>query len=169
LSFDSPRSRRSTGWRRSWPKGLSGWLRPVGRKIAVRGRIVKILISHSEPISSSVDHCHPSRFFIGNRPTVQSTIYSYRLVSSLSVVAINNAFVSAQGPPQPQLDRDLVANSRGVAGACPTARGTLQWHNEFPRLEETTGRWTSPDNFAQRDNAQRIPSSLVATNVRQRE
>jgi hypothetical protein len=30
---------------------------------------------------------------------VQSTIYGNRLVRSLSVVTVNNAFVSAQGPP----------------------------------------------------------------------
>ena len=35
--------------------------------------IVKILILHSEPISSSIDHCHPSCVSIGKRPTVQST------------------------------------------------------------------------------------------------
>jgi hypothetical protein len=57
-------------------------------------RIVKISISHSEPISLSIGHCHASRFSIGNQPT----IYSNRLVSSLLVVVINKAFVSAQGP-----------------------------------------------------------------------
>jgi hypothetical protein len=49
---------------------------------------------------------------------VQSTIYSNRLVSSLSVVAINNALVSAQWPPSRNLiaiGRDSVANSRGVS------------------------------------------------------
>jgi hypothetical protein len=82
------------------------------------------------------------------------------------------AFVSAQGPPQPQpIDRQLTRRLGGSsAGARPTARDTPQLcHNEFSRLEETTGRWTSPDDFAQCDNTQRIPSSLVARNVRQRE
>ena len=53
-----------------------------------------------------------------NRPTVRSAIHSNRLVSSLSVVAIKNAFVSAQCPPSHNLiaiDRDLVANSRGLS------------------------------------------------------
>ena len=48
---------------------------------------------------------------------VRSTIYSNRLVSSLSVAAINNALVSAQWPPSRNLialDRDSVANSRDV-------------------------------------------------------
>jgi hypothetical protein len=54
----------------------------------------------------------------GNRLTVQATIYSNRLVSSLSAVAINNAFASAQMQPSHNLmaiDRDLLANSRGVS------------------------------------------------------
>jgi hypothetical protein len=33
-------------------------------------RTVKILISHTEPISSSIDHCHPSCFSLVNPPTV---------------------------------------------------------------------------------------------------
>ena len=54
-------------------------------------------------------------------------------------------------------------------GAHPTARDTLQLcHNEFPCLEGRTGDWTSPDDFALRDNAQRIPLSLVVRKVRQR-
>ena len=67
--------------------------------------------------SSSIDHCHRSFFSIGNRRIVQSTIYSNRLVSSLSLVAINNALVLAQWPPSRNLialDRDSVANSRDV-------------------------------------------------------
>ena len=47
-----------------------------------------------------------------------STIHSNRLVSSLSVVAIKDALVSAQWPLSHNLiatDRDLVANSRGVS------------------------------------------------------
>jgi hypothetical protein len=54
----------------------------------------------------------------GNRLTVPATIYSNRLVSSLSVVAINNAFASAQMQPSHNLmaiDRDLLAHSRGVS------------------------------------------------------
>jgi hypothetical protein len=89
------------------------------------------LLSHTESISSSIDHCHPSRFFIGNRSTAQSTIYSNRLVSSLSVVAINNAF--AQGPPQlkphsyrPGFGCQLTQRLGGSnAGAHRTARDTL--------------------------------------------
>jgi hypothetical protein len=53
-----------------------------------------------------------------NRPTVRSAIHSNRLVSSLSVVAIKDALVSAQWPLSHNLiatDRDLVANSRGVS------------------------------------------------------
>ena len=50
---------------------------------------------------------------------MQSTVYTNRLISSLSVVDINNAFVSAQGPPKPQnlipIDGDLVVNSRSVS------------------------------------------------------
>ena len=68
-----------------------------------------------EPISSSLDHRHPSRFFIRNGPTA-STIHSKRLVSSLSAVAISTAF--AQGCPSHNLmavDQDLVTNSRGVS------------------------------------------------------
>ena len=51
-------------------------------------------------------------------PTVQSTIYTNRLISSLSVAAIDNAFVSAHGLPSHNLiaiDLDLVVNSRGVS------------------------------------------------------
>jgi hypothetical protein len=52
------------------------------------------------------------------RPSAQSTIDSNRLVSSLSVVAINNALVSVRWPPTHNLiaiDRDLGVNSRGVS------------------------------------------------------
>jgi hypothetical protein len=72
---------------------------------------------------------------------VQSTIYSNRLVSSLSVVAINNALVSAQWAAQPQphsnrprLGCQLTRRLGGSnAGARPTARDTLQLcHNKFP-------------------------------------
>ena len=81
----------------------------------VRTRIVKILISHSEPISSSIDQRRPSRFFIRNRPTA-STIYGNRLVSSLSVVAINNAFAQRLPQPQPHSYRPRLGHhSRGVS------------------------------------------------------
>ena len=48
---------------------------------------------------------------------MQSTIYTDRLISSLSVVAINNTFVRGKGRPSYNLiaiDRDLVVNSRSV-------------------------------------------------------
>jgi hypothetical protein len=73
-------------------------------------------------------------------PTVQPTIYSNRLVSSLSVVVTNNAFASAQGPlkrssyqphrdPGRQLTRPLGGST---AEARPTARDTLRLcHNEL--------------------------------------
>ena len=49
---------------------------------------------------------------------MQSAIYPDRLVTSLSVAAINNPFVSARSRPSHNLiaaDRDLVVNSRGVS------------------------------------------------------
>jgi hypothetical protein len=49
-------------------------------------------------VSRYIDRRHHSCLSLTNWPTVQSTIYSGRLVGSLSGVAIDNAFVSAQAP-----------------------------------------------------------------------
>jgi hypothetical protein len=76
-------------------------------------------------------------------PTVQSTTYTNRLISSLSVAvaAIDNAFVSAHGLPShnliaidPRFGRQITRRlGDSNAGARPTARDTLQLcHNEFP-------------------------------------
>jgi hypothetical protein len=82
-------------------------------------------------------HASPSK--IG--PTLQSTIYANWLISSLSVVAINKAFVSAHGLPShnliaidPRFGRQITRRlGDSNAGARPTARDTLQLcHNEFP-------------------------------------
>jgi hypothetical protein len=89
---------------------------PRGFDSACLSRIVKILISHSEPISSSIDPGHPSRFFIVNRPTAQSTTY---VVTGLSVRCQSPSTThSRRGRPSHNLvaiDRDLVVNSRGVS------------------------------------------------------
>jgi hypothetical protein len=74
-------------------------------------------------------------------PTVQSTTYTNRLISSLSVAAIDNAFVSAHGLPShnliaidPRFGRQLTRHlDDSSVGARPTARDTLQlYHNELP-------------------------------------
>jgi hypothetical protein len=66
---------------------------------------------------------------------------------------------------RPRLDHQLTRRLGGSnAGARLTARDTPQLcYNEFPRLEETKGRRTSPDDFAQRDNAQRTCSLHILT------
>ena len=66
---------------------------------------------------------------------------------------------------RPRLGHQLTRRLGGSnAGARLTARDTPQLcHNEFPRLEETKGRRTSSDDFAQRDNAQRICSLHILT------
>jgi hypothetical protein len=47
---------------------LEGQVRRLADCRAQReGSIVKILISYSEPVSSGIDHCYPSRLSIGNR------------------------------------------------------------------------------------------------------
>jgi hypothetical protein len=74
-------------------------------------------------------------------PTVQPTIYTNRFISSLSVAAIDNAFVRRVGCQAtnliaiaPRFGRQLTRRlDDSSAGARPIARDTLQiYHNEFP-------------------------------------
>ena len=73
--------------------------------------------------------------------TVQSTIYTNRLISSLSVATIDNAFVRRMGRPShnliaiaPRFGRQLTRRlDDSSAEVRPTVRDTLQlYHNEFP-------------------------------------
>jgi hypothetical protein len=51
----------------------------------------------------------------------------------------------------------------------PTYLDNRAARHDAPSLGETTGRWTSLDDFAQHDNAQRIPSSYASGNFHQTE
>ena len=71
-------------------------------------RIVKILITHGELMSSSIDDGHPSFLFL-------ESVDRYRLVSSRAVVAINNASVLVRAIPATNHgSRRRVADSRSV-------------------------------------------------------
>jgi hypothetical protein len=68
------------------------------------------------PISSSVDYCHPSWFFIGNPPTAQATILLARSLLVL-VIATTNAFGFGAGPAQP------IGGQSVLGAATPAVQG----------------------------------------------
>jgi hypothetical protein len=116
---------------------------------------------------------HGSSLEIG-RPR-KATIYGHQLVSSPSGAAINKAFRFDMGPTSysrtPRHDHHFTRPLGGSSAIVrPTSHDIRQaCHDAFPWFEETTGCWTSLDDFAQHDNEQRIPSSLAAGNFHQTE
>jgi len=142
-----------------------------------RPRIVKGLISRSEPISSSIDHCHPSWFLIRKRTGRAIDDLRSQLVSSPSGVAINKAFASAGADklqPDSRTPRHDHQFTRRLGGSNVIVHLTSHdirqaRHDAFPWLGETTRCWTSLGDFARYGNALHILSSPAARSVRQRE